>query len=684
MSNFVDHAQLSGLADPLGMRTGFLIPVFTTRRVNAQLIEQISADGKVSGFEPLHPQDTSVLPVGGGMSSIGKLCHWGFGLGKDLLYGQGDENRDKLEAAMDMPFLEQRPMLCMEVAEFLGLKQRRIQLAERIFRDMSSKRDVAVAWRDASILTPDLRDVLAKDGSNQGLDFTRLVARVEGSTVLLAGLDKRAQNSKLIRRGIQQTMRSLTGLYANSFERWDIKFVNIAKRQPEDLASELDIPRGLIYVADEQIRAFPSRDDKLVDGMRIFQPGQHESFRLEASRSRVPSFILYTLRSHLPRIERFSSDSGNMWPLGVALRDSSHPVPRTAEIYALDRYEGTNIIVAKPPGIFGAAGFTGELRDALNYMADAHRSNLHQLPFEAGVFLRARGNQPNRDADAWLQIYERCIRQGIVNPTGLKFESDVSAESDPLQTEALFFPGLISLMTDKTKFPRRRVIDAAAVVKFDNSNVATGLQHEERCIAFMKRLGLDFERGRGQIGWSDRQGEVNTFEISLGYGRGRTRYQLDDAWRAQPEEIRRFVIVDEADPRAVLEAIAKRRELLLTLRDIAILSGRSPNVWLLFGSQMRRFASGVASKSRTYYFALLIEAARRHGHLPRDWASFIEECLYGGRLGSSLHIIISQTIFEHGICSVAFRFVDRLAEPEKTDRLRLFLDKDGPRIAETR
>ncbi len=671
--------RLSGLADPLGLRTGFLIPVFSKPQANTLFVEKIGHDGTVVGFDALHPQDTPILAQDGGVSRVGQPPHWGFGLGNELLFGQGSENYDQLEAAMDTPFLQERPMLSLEVAEFLGLRERRTGLAFRIFKELSV--DAGPRWRDATILTSDLRQALARYSQDIGVDFSHLVARVENSTVVLAGVGREARNLKMIQSAVSRTMNSLRSLYPKQYSRWDVQFVDSAERVRER-GQKPGHTRGVVYVADEQIRGFPSPDQKLVDGLRIFQSWEFERFRAEANRLQIPSFILYSLREHLPRIERLPINSGTMWPLGVALRDSSSPIPRTSEINALDRYQGTNVIVAKPPSIFAPAGFTGELRDALNFMADAYHGNLNQLPFEAGVFLRARGNQPNQASDAWLQIYERCIRQGIASPTGLKFEESEDAGTDASQIEALFLPGLLSLMTDKAKFPGRRAIHAAAIVQLDEAWNMPDRQHEERSVEFLRRLGFDFDLDRRQGGWNYAETEVDGFEIRLGYGRSGDRYRFDDVLQVSTDDIRRFTIVDEADPQSVLEGIAERRELLVTLRDVAILNGPTPNVWLLLGSQMRRFASSVASKSRTHYFALLVEAARRQDRLPRDWASFIIECLQSGRLGTSLHIVTSQAAFERGVCSLAFRFVDRLSEFEKTDRLKLFIDKEGPYITE--
>ncbi|KAL0630238.1 hypothetical protein Q9L58_010915, partial [Maublancomyces gigas] len=146
------------------------------------------------------------------------------------------------------------------------------------------------------------------------------------------------------------------------------------------------------------------------------------------------------------------------------------------------------------------------------------------------------------------------------------------------------------------------------------------------------------------------------------------------------DDIRQFVVVDEADPSAVLEGISYRRELLLTLRDIAVLNGRLPTVWILFGSQMRRFASSVASKSRTHYFALLIEAARRHGRLPAAATEFITDMLQGGGLGKTRHIVTSQATYRDGIWSLKFRFMERKTTIGTTERFRLSIDADGPFI----
>jgi hypothetical protein len=423
--------------------------------------------------------------------------------------------------------------------------------------------------------------------------------------------------------------------------------------------------------------------------MGIYQPHQQPGFLSALRETRKPAFALYRLQADLPPVlPDLDGNPLERMPLGIALRVSSSPMIRPNERAAADRYRAPKVIATtRPPLGYGTRGLGGEVRDALNLFTDAYQQTLHTVPFDTSVFMRVRGVGPYKRSDAWLQMYERCIKLGIENPRGISFDFEGSDQTDDLSARDLFLPLVDSIAIEPTVFRGRRPIDAAAVVELnDNAYVEYG-RHVERIRELLRRVG-DRDGSESGPGKRDRLGRFSvSIEPDTSISKKTTRYRERELFSLELENIRHLRVVDEATSAQVLANI-NERELLITLRDLGGIAERDPTIWTVLASQMRRFAGGMAGRSRTHYFAMMCNEAFKHGRISLRDPELFDQMLHGYELGESIHLVTSQPTFEDGRVSLSvrpvFRNYDGLEQVRygELSRLRLAVDGAGPRLEE--
>lgn len=188
MSGPVTH-KLIGFVDPSGMSLGFLVPLFVKGRSNAPLAQRLDEDRKILGFEQYGAPNATMLPAQIIEKSIGEPAVYAFAFGQgDVELAMGHD-LGALARRLDDPALVDRPLLAMELADFLDLTARRCEFAARAHTAMcKASVETADHWRDLSVLTTELRRELTRhpERSTRRLAET-VVARVRGRVVEIAG-----------------------------------------------------------------------------------------------------------------------------------------------------------------------------------------------------------------------------------------------------------------------------------------------------------------------------------------------------------------------------------------------------------------------------------------------------------------------------------------------------------------
>lgn len=706
MSTGEQNYRMTGLADPLGTKEGFLVPVFSHPSSNALLVERVGADGRVADFVPLHLEEGRIIPTVEGDSAIGAEPHWAFGLKDEVLVGAGQENRDLLKARLDGHFLQERPMLGVEVAEFLELRDMRLQFANATFRRLQTSKPVAAdRWRDLSILTPDLRDALQRIfDENLAVqlrpDLRYVTARVQGGSVLIHGLDPDGPPEilGLVDRAANRILADLPGLYDTPRRGWSVSLVKSSQpvASPPRL-HDLSQLLALAYVADSNFPQFPTRDQEIIGGIGIYHPHHEQQFIHQSIEFRGPSFALFQLDGGLDRVLPSLKPTRRRRPIGLASRISSAAKLRPAEQAGQSRYRHPTIIVAsRSPSGFARPGLNGELRDAIQTIASIWHQGLNErLPFRTNLFLRARGATHFHMDDAWTQIYERCQRFGISRPVGLRIigpRSGLYEEGEKLGLGELLFPELRPLHIDVGADPRSRPVDAAVLIEFGESPDGDGWRHHSDVIEeLLRRQGWSILEAGGNLGFQRQlgiSGAHGQFEITTSMERypERARYVFNELLHQDIGGISRLVATEEASVSVVLNSLYERHELPATARDLSLFSAEEGTIWTLLGSQMRRFAGWMMARSRTQYFALLCQAAVQRGQIELDNPELLVETLHGDDLGRRVHLVSSQMTYEQGTSIIVLRLVPRNSNdflPEfirKIDRFRLIINRSGPSI----
>ena len=155
-------ARLHGFLDLLGMRLGFLLPVFSEATAHNHLVaQQVATDGTVHGFVKVEHEGRCGAPVPCREEvevRVGDDAWWAFGVEGDVVHGSASTIDPTLRALVASGRLDPFPMTKVEVAVLCrddGLLDAAIREAYPSLRSTSAWG--ARVWRDATILLPRVR-----------------------------------------------------------------------------------------------------------------------------------------------------------------------------------------------------------------------------------------------------------------------------------------------------------------------------------------------------------------------------------------------------------------------------------------------------------------------------------------------------------------------------------------------
>jgi hypothetical protein len=157
----------------------------------------------------------------------------------------------------------------------------------------------------------------------------------------------------------------------------------------------------------------------------------------------------------------------------------------------------------------------------------------------------------------------------------------------------------------------------------------------------------------------------------------------DQPFLAQPFHAERIAAVEGAEPRDVLYRLISHRELLVSVRDLALTDPATPPLERLVAAQMRRMSGSFPSAAKTSYFAMVTHAvleARPHNDAAADQ---LRQVLHSSDLGRQVHLVCVSVGF-HGEHAVAnLRVVARgLGTQQLTPMLeyKLAFAPSGPQL----
>lgn len=623
--------DLSGFADPLGKGIGFLIPVFTRPGwSNSLRVEHINQQDRVDGFVDLDTHDSKIWPARkSSSSSVGARSHWAFGFGGgEILDGIGDEGRSELGERLNDDVLTERPLLALELADFLKLKKERVRIAKSAFdRLQGLTPKTATEWRDLSILTPDLRAALERaipKAERHGTlpNLRRLIALVRDDVVVLHGIEEKPESHirKIIDDSTRKALASLSLLYNAPRNGWTIRFskikpIKVAQRRTPHL-------KAIVYLSvEEERRSKHSEPVSLIDDLGIYPPGRFSEFADQSFALRIPSFILFNLEA-LRAGESLHPDSQRAnQAVCIAARSSADRL-RSSEHYALENIQSPTIVVSgrlQMDRRTARPTVGGETRDAINLLAALPSPHvIQELRQKTSFFIRSKGTGVSELDDAWAQIYSRCWKLGALGSYGIRFEieGDRRRQFGPSRLCDLLFPNLKPIAVQPyTASNQAAKMDAAVLVAADPqllSQKETIDEGHEKVVERVLRLQKWAVRRTRDHTAPDLviEGPRASFDVQTKWRPGKSRaYSFGSLLERDIRQTRSLIATEDASAREILSTLFNDDMLLVSVRDLSAFSARTGTIWTLLGSQIRRFTRTMIGRSTSQYFGLLIQAA---------------------------------------------------------------------------
>lgn len=622
---------LIGHIDPSAQGIGFLIPVFSKTGSNELFVQVLSKDGSLRGFQILEGYDgpvdyTDQTPVGDAEESF-----WAFSFSEDdRIVGRGSDGKVLLEDRLDSRFFGTRPLLAVEVAEFLQLPYRRVEWAEQA---MESLRGLGVgipeAWRDLSLLTPDLRAMLAEQDADISLATRRIVASTNDDTVHVRGISgpetKRIDSA--IRKAVLKILRRLDPLYASTSPRWR---VHIAWEQQRHRRRKND---ALIYLTDKrdsELKAHLALPGDL--DLEVYAPDESEEFDHALWDESTMAFVVVRGGHQSAQAQIASFPPGRV--IGIHVGTSS----QTAGHHQYDLLSEADVTLVSTQ----AGGFPG-LRTSYRTIARTVRQIIAAM-LDYGnnkpgkwAFYRATGTGPDREGDAWSALYDK-VRSKHPHMTAITLCGPSAARSLPPHEDRR------AAWVREVLFPSTRNrhgilrggryggsgFEVAALLQ-EGSESRTDNSDESAIEALFSARGWEvvgatriFQAKELEVAGPDHTFRVRLSPEPLNERHAPTFPQLHDL---ALDRIDTLAIVPNVNIKQLIQRLQIYGEFAVSIRDLCSSDGRA-GLYSLLGSQLRRFAVVNASQYHTLFMGLLIGIAFKRSDVRIGSAGVLEELIY--------------------------------------------------------
>lgn len=635
---------LTGFADPSGISMGFLVPLFSGRGSNTPLIQRLDTEGKIQGFEPYEAPDARSLAVETLEIREGDQGIHAFAFSQDdVAVIRNDEDRDLLRERLADPVLQERPLLSMELADFLKDSEKRQQFALQVYERMAkSSVDTADKWRDLSVLTTELRRVLARRNERvNNILSTSVVARVRNNVLEVGGIKGRLGEPqlKILRASAHSALRALSVLFREPPRGWEVRIVHDSgrgRKSEPDAAILLCRGKARKHLGGGLWPPTPNLDVYVEDGI---------DFTRVVEETDVPIFVAYDAEA--PEVMRRATGDWTVREMhGIALGQ-----PKRKMGFVEETREHWNKTYVPLSGIQGGPGKNrGHKLDVqLAVAAELDLRNAEwRRAHRSTTLLHARGPQMDPEGHAWAALYDRAWNMGLSPSNSIRLmssnnNSDSGGSAQGWVEEALFHETKINLgpLTKKVLEESR----SAAALLVD----ATPRSNEDE----VHRKGAVTRLLESQ-GWSVRdadfrnpdealeiRGQIRS-KLRLGQAASRRgylpprQYFLDTDLR----DLNGIVVTCGASPGSVFDQISDTRELAVDVRDLVGFGAEDGTFLSLVGAQLRRQVTGLPSRTRTMLLALVSMQAFQHGKVVASRASELQAAIESPGLGEDRHLVL--------------------------------------------
>lgn len=647
--------DLLGLVDPSGVSLGFLVPLFTDGKSNAPLVQRIATDGKIAAFEPYEAPDAPVQEALPRQAAVGGPAVHAFAFGDgDVLVVEGEDGRDALRARIGDPALQKRPMLAMELAAFLNLHDLRCELASEAHALMSKASvEIADRWLDLSVLTPELRRVLASTGERTPIRLASVVVarrRRDAIEILGVGDELSPAQSATLQTATLDATAGLERLYPAPAGGWRVQVRKPSNRKPRhhaEAAVLLASDRARRLARGSRWPAVPNLDIHTEDGV---------AFTRVVEETEAPLFVVYGA-DEPDVMHRAVGDLTSRDMHGIAL---DAPRPRMERDDPPQPWNTTHVPIASFGG--GDRGEIAGVRLAVAVELDRRTQGL-EFPVESSALLRSRGIGPDPDADAWAALYDRAWGMGLapwravlIAGRGGAAQGSTSYSSD---YSASYSSDREPGWAARTLFDDPLFLNGALTDRVMGDLRATAALLVER----RPRQEPDLGRHRSSITrllerqrWNIEDEDFRNTDARL-TARGRRaefRFMVRPNGIVQPEwkrqalfeidlmSVDRLLVSGPASPGAVLSHLSGSGELVVGMRDLTTIDAAHATPLTIMAVQLRRQVTSLPSSARTHFVALVAMQALRGGRVDdggRDILGLVEH----PGLGRAVHLVVGST-----------------------------------------
>ncbi|MDG2531268.1 DnaA N-terminal domain-containing protein [Caulobacter endophyticus] len=438
-------------------------------------------------------------------------------------------------------------------------------------------------------------------------------------------------------RRIGDLWRDRTALRQPSLQsRMEFEAQEAVLAQGDDLLTPREVPvvstKPIVYfVGVNATLPRAQRSRRRLGDFEVYEPGHSYDFLLACEDSDRPAFIVFDFEDAeaAARLMRTIPHA-----VGVAMQTlrSDRQKARWSQVLR----EVKRLVLV--PALFGGGQLAygevpGELADALDFLARNWPSTSGMtLRRQATVFMRAHGQGPFREDDAWCQLYSRLQRLELTARDGWLASRDdlfntaparkVPSIAFPLASEALnvganadaLFFGNVDLAGPDPAY--------AEVIRHMLAHSGWGLSEpgetgEFETLLWPNRAEVEARKlrprrllGEGIALMLPSPDGALTFKFGAPERKpSRFRAGDDELRRFHFETIESVVVSEAAQVDLVMDRLVRANELWVSCRDLAAYRPGRPSVWLLVASQARRLATGASTEARTAYLALLLRSA---------------------------------------------------------------------------
>lgn len=669
--------RLVGSLDAWEAGIGFFIPFFSHPRANALFIQNVDPNGRITSFTPIELPSDAYICLPERQVSIEDQAVWSFVFGPDdIIVGQGQEEKGKLAVRLGDIFFRERPLLALEVSEFVNEPTTRVRFARSAFeRFATASNKSANVWRDISILTPDVVSALSSLPRSQTKyaipDLTRVVTTTESDQILVRGINigsARAANIDAIINCIKSAYSRLEELYADKL----VKFPRIVFASPH-IPSPAPIEwhgdaKAILVIEDPQLDWLRYRfadnpalaihaylASEMVQGAAYLRSGERPIFTV-AQLGREPRH-----RSSLFRAVHLSLQYRRPGPLGQRDQMRMADLPRPSVL--IDARRNTSSPAAERAT---AETISDVITVLLGKSGDGGpRHSIDELRH----FIQAPGTGPKPDLDAWCQLYNRLWRLDLIGGHGFRFDLNGPLAFDEDQSiqpviDAMF-PGLErwTIPAPVSHVARRGKTVAVLVSPAHASKLHQPTIHRNAVAMLLQQQGWrvrDQERMKNPLDPLDAMralkvdGRYDSFECATyDHESELNRMGSDDRYlEIDPTSVSRIVATELAGPDEILARLVWRGELLATVGDLSLCAPERGAIPSALAAQARRFMGLRPSTARAQYLAMLTNnaLANRSTYTDHEISSYtanaIRKYIHDPAFGRSLSLGYTRIIFE--------------------------------------